>query len=301
MTVPQAIALFVAALLGGALNSVAGGGSFISFPTLVFTGVPDINANATSTVALWPGSVASVGAYRRQLSGGGRLVWLGSISMVGGVLGAVLLLRTPPATFRALIPFLLLLAVLLFTFGGTLTSRLRAALARRTRAAAAPPLAAAATASRTDQDVATVVAVMGEPPAMNPPPSAEPLSWGTIAGVSLVMLAIATYGGYFGGGIGIMILATLAVVGMENIHAMNALKTFLQTCINGVAVITFIIGGAVWWPQALLMICGAMLGGFGGAYSAQRLPPRVVRRFVIAVGFAMTLYFFARQFLLAPA
>lgn len=300
MTIPQAIALFIAALLGGALNSVAGGGSFIAFPALVFTGVPDINANATNTIALWPGSVASVGAYRRELSASGRLVWLGSISMVGGVLGAVLLLRTPPATFRALIPFLLLLAVLLFTFGGTLTSRLRAALARRSRAAAAP-VPAPARAATTDEHVAAVVAVMGEPPAMNPPPAAEPLSWTTIAGVSLALLVIATYGGYFGGGIGIMILATLAVVGMENIHAMNALKTFLQTCINGVAVVTFIIGGAVWWPQALVMIGGAIIGGYGGAYSAQRLPPRLVRRFVIIVGFTMTLYFFARQFLLAPA
>jgi uncharacterized membrane protein YfcA len=272
MTLAQAAILFVAAFLGGALNSVAGGGSFIAFPALVYTGVPDISANATNTIALWPGSVASVGAYRRDLAGQRRLFWLGGISLIGGIFGAVLLLRTPPAVFRGLIPFLLLFAVLLFTFGGHITRALRKRLAR------------------------------GEAPvaAVDDPNTGQP-SWGTVIGISLVMLVIAVYGGYFGGGIGIMILATLAVVGMENIHTMNGIKTVLQSCINGVAVLTFVVGGAIVWPQALVMVCGAIVGGYGGAYYARKLDPTSVRRFVIFIGFLMTAYFFYRYYVIPPA
>lgn len=257
MTFLQGLSLFIAAILGGALNSVAGGGSFITFPSLIFTGVLPIEANATSTVALWPGSIASAGAYRKELASQDRLLLLVlvAISLVGGVLGAVLLLRTPQSTFVKLIPYLLLLATLLFAFSGPITARLR----KRGE-----------TTKKTGR------------------------SWLNLLGVSLLQLVIATYGGYFGGGIGIMMLASLGIMGMEDIHQMNGLKTILQASINGVAVITFIIAGAVAWLQAIVMILGAIVGGFAGAYYARKLDPRIVRGLVIVVGISLTIYFFVR-------
>lgn len=251
----QGTILFLAAMLGGTLNSVAGGGSFISFPALIFTGVLPIQANATSTVALWPGAVASVGAYRGVLvMARRRLLVLGGVSVVGGVLGAILLLRTPQSTFVRLLPYLLLLATLLFTFGGTIAARLR-----------------------------DLVGKVASPP------------WLATLGTVCLQGTIAIYGGYFGGGIGILMLALLAIMGMENIHTMNAIKALLASCINGVAVLTFVIARAVEWPQAVVMVLGAVVGGYGGAYVARRLDPRLVRRFVILVGFTMTLYFFLRH------
>jgi uncharacterized protein len=256
MTFPQALLLFVAALLAGGLNSVAGGGSFISFPTLVFTGVPSIQANATNTIALWPGLVASAGAYRKEVaSQRARLLLLAPISLVGGVLGALLLLHTPPATFNLLIPFLLLLATLLFAFGGKLAAALRKRLGTK----------------HSSSRLMT-------------------------AGIVVLQFALAIYGGFFGGGLGILMLATLALMGMENLHEMNGVKTVLAASINGVAVITFIIAGAVFWSQALVMIAGSIIGGYGGASLARRLPPRGVRIFVIAVGLAMTVLFVVRLF-----
>ena len=255
MTLVQAGLLFAAAVLGGALNSVAGGGSFITFPALIFTGVLPVNANATSTVALWPGTIASVAAYRAQFGAQrGVILLLGGASTIGGILGAILLLRTPQATFGQLIPWLLLLATVLFTFGGAATARLRARLGKRSGR-----------------------------------------SWPVLAGIVLVQLAVAIYGGYFGGGIGFIILAALALMGMSDIHQMNALRALLASCINGVAVLTFVVAGAVAWPEAIVMVAGAIAGGYGGAHYARRLDPQLVRRFVIAVGCGMTLYFFLRR------
>jgi uncharacterized protein len=256
MSLPTIALLFVAAVLGGALNSVAGGGSFLSFPSLVVSGVPPINANATSTVALWPGSAASVGAYRRELSKHDRpfVFWMSAISLIGGILGAVLLLRTPQATFARLVPYLLAVATLLFAASPTITRRLRAR------------------------------SVAGQ---------ARTLS--SVVALSAFQLVVAVYGGYFGGGIGILMLAALGMMGMDNIHEMNALKTLLATCINGVAVLTFVLAGIVAWPQALLMLVGAIVGGYGCASYARRVDPRYVRLFVIAVGVAMTIYFLVRS------
>lgn len=254
MTIVQAIALFIAAILGGTLNSVAGGGSFITFPTLIFTGVPPIQANATSTTALWPGSVASVGAYRSVLTTQRtQLVLLGIVSVAGGAIGAVLLLHTSQTLFLRLVPFLLLLATLLFAFGGALTAGLRKRLGK-----------------------------------------ASTPAWVATAGLAVLQFIIAAYGGFFGGGIGILMLALYSVVGMENIHAMNGLKALMASCINGVAVITFVVAGAIFWPEALVMVAGAIVGGYGGASVARRLDPILVRRFVIAVGFIMTIYFFIK-------
>ena len=258
MTVLEAALLFGAALAGGALNSVAGGGSFLTFPSLLFAGVPPVQANATSTVALWPGSLTSVAAYRRELRGRTGLGFLAGVSVAGGLLGALLLLRTPQGVFVRLIPFLLLLATLLFTFGSRLTRFVHGHLNAHLAGTAAPP-------------------------------------WLTLLGVAALQLTIATYGGYFGGGIGILMLASLALLGLDDIHVMNAIKTLLAACINGVAVATFVVAGAVAWPQALVMVAGAVIGGYGGAHFARRLHPASVRRFVIAVGFILSLYFFLRR------
>jgi uncharacterized membrane protein YfcA len=259
MTFAQAGLLVLAAFLAGTLNAVAGGGTFISYPALVFTGVPLITSSATSSVALLPGMLASAGAYRKSLKvERGQLLLQGGIGVVGGLLGAVLLLHTPPKTFALVLPFLLLLATLLFAFGPSLTARLR----QRAPAAARAP-------------------------------------WVSQAFAAIMLLIFAIYGGFFGGGMSILILALLSITGMTNIHQMNALKTILNSTINVMAVITFITLRAVWWPQALVMMVGSIAGGFGGAAVAQRLDPRVVRGFVIAVGVALSVYFFVSQYFFA--
>lgn len=250
----EGVALFGSAVLGGGLNSVAGGGSFLTFPALIVTGVPSVRANATSTVALWPGSLASVGAYRRELTSLRYVRLLSAVSLIGGLLGALLLLRTPASTFSQLIPYLLLGATVLFAFNGQIKQALRRF----------------STHNET-------------------PPGKLPVR---LMGAQLV---ISTYGGYFGGGIGILMLAALGMFGMENIHEMNALKTLLASCINGIAVLAFVIAGAVAWPQALLMLCGAVIGGYAGAAMARKLNPVHVRRFVVVVGCVMTAYFFLRK------
>lgn len=260
MQVFQALALFVAAALGGALNSVAGGGSFFTVPMLIFTGMPSITANVTSTVALWPGSAASVFAYRNELRAQRHLVpILAAVSLVGGILGALLLLFTPQTTFDQLFPYLLLLATLLFTFSPQLTRAVRARFGGGDNGS---------TAGRS-----------------------------TLSMV-LLQFIIGIYGGYFGGGIGIMMLAALALMGLQNIHEMNGLKTVLATFINGIAVVIFVLSpyitgaSAVAWPQAILMLIGAVVGGYGGAAFARRLPSQVVRTFVIIVSVSLTIYFF---------
>jgi len=251
-TLSQALLLFSAAVVAGAINGVAGGGSFIAFPALIFTGVPPIAANATNNAALWVGTLASVGAYRKELSTQrSKLLLLGASSIIGGVLGSLALLHTSQTLFTKLIPYLLLLATLLFTFSQPLTNWVRG---QRWK------------------------------PADNSPAS--------IWSILLLQLAIATYGGFFGGGIGILMLATLSVIGIENIHEMNALKVLLACCINGIALIAFIFAGIIVWPLAVLMSIGALLGWYLSAHYARQLKPALVRRLVIVVGFSMTTYFF---------
>lgn len=246
--------LFFAAALGGALNAVAGGGSFIAFPALLFSGVPPVPANATNTVALWTGLVFSGGAFRRHLNVRMRVILaLLGVSLIGGIIGAVLLIRTPAHTFMRVLPWLMLSATLLFIFG------------RRV--------------SRAQTPVETH--------------DASPRA---IILASFFQLLVAIYGGYFGGGMGIVILAMLTAFGMADIHAMNALKTILSSATNGIAVIVFIAWHAVYWPQAAVMICGAALGGYFGAHYSLRLRPAWVRWFVIAVGTGMTIYFFVRVY-----
>jgi hypothetical protein len=252
---PQnAVLLFAAAALGGALNAVAGGGSFISFPALLFSGVPPVPANATNTVALWTGLVFSGGAFRQHLNVRMRVVLaLLAVSLAGGVVGALLLVRTPAHTFMRVLPWLMLSATLLFIFGRRILR-------------------------------------------VNVAPESHEASARAIFLASFFQLLVAIYGGYFGGGMGIVILAMLAAFGMADIHAMNALKTVLSSATNGVAVIVFIVWHAVYWPQALVMIIGAALGGYFGARYSLRLPPNYVRWFVIVIGTVMTTYFFVRAY-----
>lgn len=236
------------------MNAVAGGGSFVAFPALLFTGVAPIPANATNTLSLWVGTAVSGGAYRKRLNLPRRiLIPLVAVSLIGGLAGAFLLIRTPAHTFLRVIPWLMLGATLLFTFGRHLTGRICVGVSHQ-----ASNLA--------------------------------------IAGASLFELLVAIYGGYFGGGIGIMNLAMLAALGMTDIHAMNALKIVLVAAINGVATLTFIATGAIRWPQAIVMILGAACGGYTAAHFAQKLPQRLVRGMVIVLGFAMTVYFFVKAY-----
>ena len=254
MDIHTYVFLFVAGVLGGALNAVAGGGSFVAFPALMFAGIPPISANATNTVALWVGVTASTGAYRKHLDISRRvMVPLAVTSVIGGIAGAFLLLRTPAHTFLHVLPWLMLGATLLFVFGGRLARGSKSGLAH---------------------DASTTA----------------------IAVAAIFELVVAVYGGYFGGGVGIMNLAMLAVLGMTDIHAMNALKVVLGGIINGVAVVTFILAGAVAWKPGAIMTAGAIVGGYFGAHYAQRLPQSWIRVFVIVVGTGMTIYFFWKAY-----
>ncbi|MFY9688332.1 MAG: sulfite exporter TauE/SafE family protein, partial [Candidatus Acidiferrales bacterium] len=263
--------LFFAAFLAGTINSVAGGGSFISFPALLFTGIPPIAANATNTVAVWPGTLASTVAYRNAFTPEARrlLPPLIGLGILGGILGAHVLLHTPQATFVRLIPWLLLGATLLFLFSGRITAWVR---------------------KRTGKDS---VAAPGDSSASQPARARIPVSL-VVLGL-LFELGIAMYIGYFGAGAGILFLSLLAILGLENIHAMNGMKTLLVSIVNGVAIVTFIVARVIVWPQAIVMIFGAATGGYAGAHFAQKVNPEYIRRFIIVVGFAMSIYFFVRR------
>jgi uncharacterized protein len=253
LNLAQAIILFTAGVLGGALNAVAGGGSFVAFPALLFVGVPPIPANATNTLALWTAAAASGGAYRTQLETAKRLLLpLLAASLAGGLLGALLLLKTPAHTFMRVIPWLTLGATLLFVFGKQLAGR-GSGISRQTSTAA-------------------------------------------LISATLAQLVVGVYGGYFGGGMGIVMLAMLATLGMTNIHAMNALKSVMGWVINGVAVVAFILAKAVYWKHGGVMIAGGLLGGYFGAHYALKLPQTWVRGFVIAAGAIMTIYFFTKSY-----
>lgn len=240
--------LAAAGLVAGALNAVAGGGSFLGFPALVVTGLPAVAANATNTVALFPGSFASAYAYRREFTPipGVSVLPMVLASLAGSVLGALLLLETPEQTFIALVPWLLLIATLVFTFGGRLATGLR---------------------QRVHLSPATLVATQ---------------------------FIIAIYGGYFGGGVGILTMAAMTLFGIDDMHALNAWKTLLSGSLNAIATLTFALSGQVRWAPALVMMATAILGGYAGAAVARRLPRAWVRWFAILSGAAMTLYFFIR-------
>jgi len=240
--------LFAAAFGAGIMNAVAGGGSFLTFPALVFTGVPSIIANASSTVATFPGSFVSAWAYRKDFEpfdgiGMGAIL---AVSLVGSILGALLLLWTPQQTFDAAIPWLLGAATLLFAVGKHATPYLRR------------------------------IFTLGP------------------ATLLTVQFVIAIYGGYFGGAIGILMLAMFGLYGLDDIHRMNAMKTLLAGTLNAAAVVCFILAGKVWWDQSAIMFVGAILGGFSGPIVAKRMKQSHLRLVIIAIGVGMTVAFAIR-------
>lgn len=241
--------LICSALAAGLINSVAGGGSFLTFPALVFTGVPSIIANASSTLALIPGSAASAWAYRDDFhKSEGFPFWpMLIVSIAGGITGALLLLFTPQKTFDSLIPWLMLAATLLFTFGPQISPMLK-------RVVHIGPV--------------TVV---------------------------VIQFILAIYGGYFGGAVGIVMLATWSVFGLTDIHVMNANKTVLGVTMNGVAVVLFILARKIWWPQTLAMLVAAIIGGYVGARSAKKANPRYVRAVITVISLGITIAFFLRR------
>ena len=261
MTAADAAILFVASGVAGAVNSIAGGGSLITFPVLVWLGRDPIVANATNTVSLSPGSVAALHGFRSELGGLRDWIVRGTLpSLVGGVVGAVLLLRTPTQVFAWLVPYLIFFATALFALSGPITT-----LARR-RVGAAPP-------GRSD-------GTPGSP------------RWIPILAYQL---AVSVYGGYFGAGIGIMMLAGLALAGFTAIHRTIALRNYYAILINGVAALYFIGFGTVRWGDALVLTVGQVLGGYAGARLARRLSPTTVRWVVVAIGAAMGLSFLVRR------
>lgn len=245
---------FGAAFIAGAINSVAGGGTLVSFPTLIWLGLSSITANATSTVAIWPGSLGAMWGYRRELrTTQPRMLALVVPSLIGGIAGALLLKLTPTATFDKLVPYLILFATLLFMAQHSVQQFLGTAKS---------------TAHR---------------------------STGWLVGAMIFQLFVALYGGYFGAGIGILMLAALGILGLNDIHQMNGLKNFFAVCINGVAALYFVWAGMVYWPDVLIMAVGAVAGGYGGAGAARRVGRVVVRRLVIVIGFVMALSLFLKK------
>ena len=250
------VLLFGAAFLAGVVNSVAGGGTLITFPALLSAGLPAVTANATSTVALVPGSLSAFWGYRGEVRGEGRLLLVMAVpSLAGGTLGALAANRAGDALFAKLAPLLVLGATVLFMAQDPL---------RRWSRAARPADAAGGRGAA------------------------------HLAGLAAFQLLVALYGGFFGAGIGILMLAALGLLGLTNIHRMNGLKNLAAVCINGLAAITFALKGRVEWPIASFMMVGGILGGYTGAGLAQRLGQTIVRRLVVAIGLGISAYLFVR-------
>lgn len=246
------LVMLAAAFAAGAINSVAGGGTLITVPTMVWLGMPAINANATSTVALWPGSLGGAWGFRRELVHADRRAFsLVVPSVIGGVAGAVLLHRTPPLVFERIVPALILFATCLFMAQERLQRHFNLTAAYGTRS--------------------------------------HWLSW-----TMLFQLLVGVYGGYFGAGIGIMMLAALSLMGHTDIHQMNGVKNLLAVAINGVAILYLAFTDLILWQHAWLMAAGAIAGGAAGAGIARRIGRPLVRRIVIGVGFVMALAMFLR-------
>ena len=240
----------------GAVNAIAGGGTFFSFPALLAVGLSPVVANASNSVALWPASLSGAWAYRRELAHYRRyLLPMGAASLLGGVAGGLLLLAAGDARFSALIPWLLAFATGLFAVSPQLS-----AVLKRLRAPAA----------------AASLGVHG---------AGSPAGW-------LVQLLVSVYGGFFGAGMGILMMASLAIGGHEEVQHINALKNILSAVIYSVTVVTFMVAGAVSWPQTGVMLLAASAGGYGGARMARKIEGPWLRRLVIAVGSALTAYYF---------
>jgi len=251
----QILELAAAALVAGAMNAVAGGGTLLTFPTLILLGTGSEVANATSTLALVLGTAGSMYGYREHVAA--IKPWLARFTLVsalGGLAGAVLLTKTSDAFFSKMVPFLILFATLLFMAQDAFRrfGKKRADAAHSTGAA--------------------------------------------LWGAALFQLAVAVYGGFFGAGIGILMLASLGFLGMTHIHEMNALKTVLGSLINAVATLWFIRAGLIDWPKAGIMTAGAIAGYYLAARYAQRLPQHRVRQLISAIGFGISGVMFYKQF-----
>lgn len=245
MTLLTMLPLFVAGFLAGAVNAVAGGGTFLTFGTMTLAGLPPIVANATSSIVQFPGYVTSAYAYRGELWRDRRLVLLlGLLSTVGSLIGALILLSLSNPSFRALVPWLLIAATLVFAFGPLLRPKAREAGA--------------------------------------------PLG---LIGLTLQFVT-AIYGGFFGAGMGIMMLAVMTITVGGGYHRANALKNMLAMVIAAVAIIVFASGKVVAWPQAAVMVPGCALGGYAGVWLARRVPQSLLRALVIACGLGLSVYYF---------
>jgi uncharacterized membrane protein YfcA len=250
----ETVVLIAAGTAAGMMNSMAGGGSLISFPTLLWLGRDAIAANATNTVAIWPASLAGAYGFRRELSTARRwLLMLIIPSLAGGGVGSWLLLRTPSSTFERIVPLLILIATVLLAMQEMITARLG------------------------------VVAHAHEHPTA-----------GWVTFVFVFQFIVGIYGGYFGGGMGILMLAALGLIGMTDLHQMNGLKNVLAICINGVAAVYFIAHGAVNWRDAGIMSAGCIAGGVFGAKLARRMGRKFVRGVVVVIGFVMTVVLFLK-------
>jgi uncharacterized membrane protein YfcA len=257
MSVTEILGLMIAAAAGGAINAVAGGGTLVTFPALLVFGTPPIIANATSTLALVIGTSGGIYGYRRHLDPVRPWLWrFAPVSVIGGLIGAVLLTCTSNKTFSKLVPFLILFATVLFLVQGTF---------------------------RRFANVNT--------------PASREGKHSAVGGTILFQLAVAIYGGYFGAGIGILMLASLGFIGLSNIHEMNTLKTILASLINLVAAVWFMLAGLVHWPKAGVMTAGALLGYFLGSHYAQRIPQQRVRQLITLIGFLISAVTFYKEFI----
>ncbi len=255
MPLLEVLALLLASAAAGAINAVAGGGTLVTFPTLLFFGTPPIIANATSTVALVIGTSGSIYGYRQHLPAVKPWLWrFAPISIVGGLIGAVLLTFTSNKTFSKLVPFLILFATILFLAQGIL---------RR----------------------------LWQPGGQSHRPRHFAF-WLPL----LFQLAVAIYGGYFGAGIGILMLACLGFIGHGDIYEMNTLKTILSSLINVVAAAWFIFAGLIQWKKAGVMIFGALAGYYLGSHYSQRIPQTRVRQLITAIGFILSAVIFYKEF-----
>jgi uncharacterized membrane protein YfcA len=255
-SVPQLAVIAAISALGGAVNSIAGGGTLLTFPALLALGVPPVSANATSTLALWPGSLASMWGYRRELAGAERwALRLAIPSILGGGIGALLLLATSDEQFRALVPWLVFGATVLFALQGPVMRQLRSRVVASPTGAVTRPV--------------------------NP-----------TTGMLIGQLVVGIYGGYFGAGAGIVMLAVFGLMGLTNIHQMNGLKNFNGICFNGIAAITFAMMHQVNWPIGVVMAVGSSAGGYLMSGLAQKVPQAWVRNAVTAIGFASSIWLF---------
>ncbi len=257
MRIGEIVGLMTAGAAAGAVNAIAGGGTLITFPTLLLFSTPPIVANATSTLALVLGTAGSVYGYRHHLKQVKPLLTrFLPVSLAGGVIGALLLTVTSEKTFSRLVPFLILFATLLFMSQG---------LFKRLLGSNSEP-------ARTQH---------------------QPVFWGAL----LFQLCVAIYGGYFGAGIGILMLATLGFMGLHNIYEMNTVKTVLGSLINLVAAVWFIMAGLIQWNKMTVMTIGALGGYYLGSHYCQRIPQQRVRTMITVAGFIISVVTFCQEFL----